>query len=178
MQRATRRPADCEDRSATNTSTCPSAAPWISRAASSARARSRPVIARCAPSLARHSAVALPMPAVPPVTTTVLPVIGPLLLWSMLLFLSAIGRVEDPLEPVEDQIESEYELVCVVVAGLQHVLDSYFHEVGIRVDRELAADAVGDLDGLLGRLGWQARLLQCESVDVAIQDGVRVRVPR
>ncbi len=74
---ASRRTSDWEDRSATNTSTCPPAA-RISRAASSARPRSRPVIATCAPILARPRAVALPIPPVPPVTSTVLPVIGPL----------------------------------------------------------------------------------------------------
>jgi hypothetical protein len=62
----------------------------------------------------------------------------------------AVRRVEDSLEPVEDQIEPEFELVRVVVARLQHVLDGHFHEVWIRVDGELAADAVGNVDGLLG----------------------------
>jgi len=37
------------------------------------RVRSRPAIATCAPKSAKPSAVALPMPLVPPVTRTVLP---------------------------------------------------------------------------------------------------------
>jgi hypothetical protein len=45
--------------------------------------RSRPQIAKCAPILARPEAVALPMPPIPPVTSTVLPAIGPLWRCSM-----------------------------------------------------------------------------------------------
>ena len=59
-----------------NRSTCPPPAARISRAASSVRTRSRPVIATCAPILARPSAVARPMPLVAPVISTVLPAIG------------------------------------------------------------------------------------------------------
>src|SRR5450755_206625 len=72
-----------QDRSATNTSTCPPPAARISPAALSPRPRSRPVIARCAPIAARPSAVALPMPPVPPVTSTVRPAIGPRWICSM-----------------------------------------------------------------------------------------------
>ena len=46
---ASRRTCDWQDRSATNTSTCPRPAARISRAASWVRPRSRPVIARCRP---------------------------------------------------------------------------------------------------------------------------------
>ena len=60
-----------------NTSTCPPPAARISRAASSARSRSRPVIATRAPIAARPRAVALPMPPLAPVTSTVFPAIDP-----------------------------------------------------------------------------------------------------
>src|SRR6266508_315343 len=88
---ASRRTSDWEDRSATSTSTCPPPAARISRAAPSARPRSRPVIARCAPIVARPRAVALPMPPVPPVTSTVLPAIGPLWTCSMVVLLGCMG---------------------------------------------------------------------------------------
>src|SRR3954465_3792209 len=52
----------------------------MSAAAARVRARSRPLMATRAPSAARPAAVALPMPPVPPVTSTVLPAIGPLVL--------------------------------------------------------------------------------------------------
>jgi hypothetical protein len=80
---ASRRTCDWEDRSATNTSTCPRPAARISRAASWVRPRSRPVIARCAPIAARPRAVARPIPLLPPVTSTVRPVIGPLWICSI-----------------------------------------------------------------------------------------------
>ncbi len=73
---ASRRTSACDDRSATKTFTCPPPAEWISRAASSVRSRSRPVIARCTPIAAKPRAVALPPLA--PVTSTVLPAIGAL----------------------------------------------------------------------------------------------------
>src|SRR5882757_48867 len=49
----------------------------MSAAASRVRTGSRPVMATRAPSAARPAAVALPIPLVPPVTSTVLPAIGP-----------------------------------------------------------------------------------------------------
>src|SRR5919204_6053628 len=85
------------------------------------------------------------------------------------------GRVPDALEAVEDQVEPELELVRVVVAGLQDVLHGELSEVGVRVGGELTADAVRHLDGLIRRLERQARLLQGEAIDVAVQDRVRVR---
>ncbi len=87
----------------------------------------------------------------------------------------ASGRVPDPLEPVEDQIDPELELVRVVVAEPQDVLDGHLGEVGVRVGGELTEDALRHIDDLLRRRERQARLLQGESVDVAVQDGVRVR---
>ena len=48
----------------------------MASAASSVRASSRPVTATAAPNRARRRAVALPMPRLPPVTTTVLPCHG------------------------------------------------------------------------------------------------------
>jgi hypothetical protein len=71
---ASRLTSACDDMSATKTSTAgfPDLR-VISAAASSARARSRPVMPTRAPSEARPIAVALPMPLVPPVMRTVLP---------------------------------------------------------------------------------------------------------
>ena len=50
--------------------TIPVAAAWV-------RALSRPVMPTRAPSAARPAALARPMPPVPPVTSAVLPAIGP-----------------------------------------------------------------------------------------------------
>src|SRR6266568_7133061 len=74
---ASRRTSACEDMSAANASTAgfPEAV-RISAAACSARPRSRPVMPTRAPRAARPIAVALPIPPVPPVTRTTLPVIG------------------------------------------------------------------------------------------------------
>src|SRR5690348_8566306 len=55
---------------------CSPPAARISAAEASVRPWLRPVMAKCAPMLARPSAVALPMPLLPPVTSTVLPAIG------------------------------------------------------------------------------------------------------
>ena len=43
-----------------------------------------------------------------------------------------------PLDAVEDQIESELELVGVVVAGLPHMLDHRLGEVGVVTGGELS----------------------------------------
>ena len=67
-------------RSAANTSTGPLPSALSSPAASSVLSGSRPQIARSAPILAGPRAVALPIPPLAPVTSTVLPAIGPL--WS------------------------------------------------------------------------------------------------
>src|SRR6266545_4626594 len=91
---ASRRTSDWEERSATNASTCPPPAARTSRATPSVRTRSRPVIARCAPIVARPRAVALPMLRVPPVTSTVLLAIGPL--WTRSIF--ALPRSADDVE--------------------------------------------------------------------------------
>src|SRR6266568_7098445 len=74
---ASRRTSACEAMSAANASTAgfPEAV-RISAATCSARARSRPVIPTRAPRAARPIAVALPIPPVPPVTKTTLPVMG------------------------------------------------------------------------------------------------------
>src|SRR3989442_6858720 len=54
----------------------------MSAAASSARPKSRPVMATRAPNVASPIAVALPIPPVPPVIRTTLPAIGLETLWS------------------------------------------------------------------------------------------------
>jgi NADPH:quinone reductase-like Zn-dependent oxidoreductase len=50
--------------------------------------------------------------------------------------------VAGPLEAVEDQVEPEGELVAVVVAGLQDVLDGQLGEVGVLVGLRLAGFGV------------------------------------
>jgi len=77
---ASRRTSNWADRPAANTSTGPPPAALSSPVASLVRAGSRPQIARSAPILARPRAAALPIPPLAPVTSTVLPAIGPL--WS------------------------------------------------------------------------------------------------
>src|SRR5215210_134750 len=69
----------CEERSATTSSTAslPVVA-LISAAAATPLLRSRPTTTTLAPRFARPSEVALPMPPVPPVTSTTLPSITPL----------------------------------------------------------------------------------------------------
>ena len=67
-----------EDMSAAKASTAGLPAWWaIWAAAAWVRALSRPVMPTRAPSAARPAAVALPIPPVPPVTSTVWPAIGP-----------------------------------------------------------------------------------------------------
>ena len=49
----------------------------------------------------------------------------------------ASGRVPDPLEAVEDEIEPEFELAHIVCAALLEVLLDVLDEVGVFVDGEL-----------------------------------------
>ena len=42
-----------------------------------------------------------------------------------------LGRAAGALEAVEDQVEPEFELIAVVVAGLQDVLEGQLGEVGV-----------------------------------------------
>src|SRR5664280_2698399 len=79
--RPSRRTSAWDDMSAAIESTAglPEAAA-MSAAAACARTWSRPLMPTRAPSAARPRAVALPIPPVPPVTSTVLPAIGPVML--------------------------------------------------------------------------------------------------
>src|SRR5664280_2633273 len=79
--RPSRRTSAWDDMSAAIESTAglPEAAA-MSAAAACARTWSRPTMPTRAPSAARPRAVALPIPPVPPVTSTVLPAIGPVML--------------------------------------------------------------------------------------------------
>ena len=52
-------------------------------------------------------------------------------------------------DSVEDQIEPEFELVAVVVAGLEDVLEGQLGEVGVLVGGEPAHDRLGHLGRLL-----------------------------
>jgi hypothetical protein len=56
--------------------------------------------------------------------------------------LLASGRGAKPLEAVEDEVESELELVCVVVAGFGDVLGDRLGEVRILLGGELAEDVL------------------------------------
>ena len=55
----------------------------------------------------------------------------------------ASERVPRSLEPVEDQIEPQLELVRVVVAGPQDVLDGHLREVRVRAIAEHDAGDTG-----------------------------------
>src|SRR4051812_43396300 len=86
------------DRSATNPSTRPPPTARISGTVASTRARSRPVIATCAPDAASPRAVALPIPPVPPVISTVRPLIGRLPKRCAITVLSAGAEVSADLQ--------------------------------------------------------------------------------
>src|SRR5207245_584664 len=88
----------------------------MSAAASSARPKSRPVMATRAPNVASPIAVALPIPPVPPVIRTTLPAIGLETLWSdsdddlaagvALFEIANRGRgFPQPIRPVADRLD-------------------------------------------------------------------------
>ena len=54
-------------------------------------------------------------------------------------------RVTSTLQTVEDEVEAEVELVAVVVAGLEHVLDGQLGEVRVLVGRGTGEDRLGQL---------------------------------
>ncbi len=53
------------------------------------------------------------------------------------------------LQAVEDQVESELELVAEVVAGLENVAEGELREVGVLVSSELRQDGLGQVGDLL-----------------------------
>ena len=59
------------------------------------------------------------------------------------------GRVAGASEAVEDQVEPERELVAIVVAGLEDVLDGELGEVGVLVGGDLRHHHLRHLDRLL-----------------------------
>ena len=89
---------------------------------------------------------------------------------------SATMTRRGPLEAVEDEVEPELVLVAVVVAGLEDVLDGQLGEVRVLVGGNLRQDRLGQLGRLLPGVERQARLLQREPVDVAVEDA-RTRAP-
>jgi len=93
------------------------------------------------------------------------------------------GRIDGPgpirsagcsLKGVEDQVEADLELVAVAVAGLEDVPEGQLGEVGVGIGGQLPGDLLRDLPRLLGGVERQARLLQREPVDVAVEQGVSV----
>src|SRR5690349_1080033 len=80
-----------------------------------------------------------------------------------------------PFEGVQDEIEARLELVAVLVTGLQHVRGGQLGQVGIRVSRHRAHDLLRYLRRLLLVAERQARLLQGEPVDVAVEQRIGVR---
>ncbi len=79
---------------------------------------------------------------------------------------------EGPAEGVEDDGEPDFELVAEVVAGPEDVLGRDLGQVGVLAG-ELLHERFGGLgDGL--RAEGQSGLLERESVDVAVQQGVGV----
>jgi hypothetical protein len=75
---------------------------------------------------------------------------------------------------VEDDAESELELVAEVVAGLQDVLGRHLDEVRVLIGAEPLHDRLGDVGGSV--LEGHGGLLQGESVHVAIEQRVRMSV--
>src|SRR5438105_14982633 len=89
-------------------------ADWMSAAADSARARSRPTMPTRAPSVASPIAVALPIPPVPPVIRTTLPAIGsvPATLRASVgdRNIDGLASVRVGPETLEDHPESQHKL--------------------------------------------------------------------
>src|SRR4051794_33759759 len=80
-----------------------------------------------------------------------------------------------PLDPVEDQVEAELELLRVVVARRHHVPGGELVEMRELVDREPRQHDLGEVRGLLRSVEREPALLQGEAVDVAVdrREGVR-----
>src|SRR3954453_11928862 len=81
---------------------------------------------------------------------------------------------EGAVEAVEEEVESELELLPVVVAGSHDVLRGELGEVRVLVDREAREDRLRELGGLLGSAQRQGALGHGEPVDVAVERRVRV----
>jgi hypothetical protein len=87
------------------------------------------------------------------------------------------GVEESGLETVQDEPQSELELVSMRISGLQDVLDRHLGEMGkcIRHHGFLVQDVFGRCSDVTGVVQWQGGFLQCEAVDVAVKQGYRVR---
>src|SRR5215831_8121086 len=78
-----------------------------------------------------------------------------------------------PLQSIQDQIKPELELGRVTVPGPHDMLGRDLGEAGVRASsRELAHNGLGHLRSLLSGVERQARLLQRETVDVAVEGRV------
>ena len=78
------------------------------------------------------------------------------------------------MQGVQDQVKAGLELVGVLVARLNNVRDGDLGEIGILPGLELPEDVACDLGGLLAGAEREARLLQREPVDVAVEQRVGV----
>src|SRR4029450_5076051 len=92
--------------------------------------------------------------------------------WSGGEFASAVRK--RPGEGVQDHAEPELELVPEVVAGFQYVLGGHLNEVGVRGGRKLLQHGFGNIGEGLRALERQRYLLQRESVNVAVEQGIGV----
>src|SRR4051812_20627702 len=92
----------------------------------------------------------------------------PAAVWSCHCGLVASVRAAKPLETVEDEVESEQELVGEVVSGPRDVLDDRLGNVGILVGSELEAHALRRRCELPGGADRQGLLLQRKAVDVGV----------
>ena len=82
-------------------------------------------------------------------------------------------RLSGPLKSIQEQIEPELELGLVTVPRPHDMLGRDLGKVGLRPGRrELAHNGLGHLRSLLSGVERQARLLQRETVDVAVEGGV------
>src|SRR4051812_43048835 len=88
--------------------------------------------------------------------------------------LAAPGRALLPcLEGIQDEVKTDGEFLAKVIAGAQDVLGRELGEVWI-VGCRAGEDLLGQLGGLRSSLEGQARLLQGEAVDVAVEQRVGV----
>ncbi len=86
---------------------------------------------------------------------------------------ATLGRVPEPLEAVEDEIETKLETALFAVVGSRCCHD-VLDEVGVLVGGELLEERLRHARELLLVLGREAQLLGRKAEDVALHDVIRV----
>jgi hypothetical protein len=85
-----------------------------------------------------------------------------------------LGGVAHPLEPVEDEVETELELARLVRVRLVEVLLRVLDHVRVVVDRDLLEELARHVDQLLAVLEGEAHLPEREARDVRVERVVGV----